>query len=231
MIAIISAEPPEQLSYDLSLFRDEDTQFKKPASHPKTKGGEGVFYNHIECYNEVVNVTENVKNEETLKSYWAKEIAELLDISTSNLRRWSIDLENEGYSFYRDEHHRRAYLERDIMPLKKLKEFLGNNMSKNDAVKAVVSMFPSENNGVITIPVIEDEVRLSKLELQELVQEAVKEAVEEEREAMFQAFEHRMNDTLEKRDRLLTQHLQSTMEERRLEIAAAQEKKWWQFWK
>ena len=177
-------------------------------------------------------MTENVKNEETLKSYWAKDIAELLDISTSNLRRWSIDLENEGYSFYRDEHHRRAYLERDIMPLKKLKEFLANNMSKNDAVKAVVSMFPTDSNGVITVPVIADEIRLSKLELQELVQEAVKEAVEEEREAMFQAFENRMNDTLEKRDRLLTQHLQSTMEERRLEIAAAQEKKrWWEFWK
>nr|WP_277717631.1 hypothetical protein [Priestia flexa]WEZ10416.1 hypothetical protein P5663_21065 [Priestia flexa] len=111
-------------------------------------------------------MTENGKNEETLKSYWAKDIAELLDISTSNLRRWSIDLENEGYSFYRDEHHRRAYLEKDIMPLKKLKEFLANNMSKNDAIKAVVSMFPSYSNGVITIPVNDDEVRLSKLELQ-----------------------------------------------------------------
>jgi len=180
----------------------------------------------------VVNVTENGKNEETLKSYWAKDIAELLDISTSNLRRWSIDLENEGYSFYRDEHHRRAYLEKDIMPLKKLKEFLANNMSKNDAIKAVVSMFPSDNNGVITIPVNDDEVRLSKLELQEIVQEAVREAIEEEREAMFKAFEHKINDNLEKRDRLLTQHLQATLEERRLEIAAAQEKKkWWEFWK
>jgi DNA-binding transcriptional MerR regulator len=180
----------------------------------------------------VVNVTENGKQEETLKSYWAKDIAELLDISTSNLRRWSIDLENEGYSFYRDEHHRRAYLERDIMPLKKLKEFLANNMSKNDAVKAVVSMFPTDDNGVITIPVIKDEVRLSRLELQEIVQEAVREAVEEEREEMFKAFDHKINDTLEKRDRLLTQHLQATLEERRLEIAAAQEKKkWWEFWK
>lgn len=177
-------------------------------------------------------VMENGKKEETLKSYWAKDIAELLDISTSNLRRWSIDLENEGYSFYRDEHHRRAYLEKDIMPLKKLKEFLANNMSKNDAVKAVVSMFPTDDNGVITIPVITDEVRLSKLELQEIVQEAVKEAVEEERETMFKAFEHKINDTLEKRDRLLTQHLQSTLEERRLEIAASREKKrWWEFWK
>jgi len=49
---------------------------------------------------------------------------------------------------------------------------------------------------------------------------------------MFKAFDHKINDTLEKRDRLLTQHLQATLEERRLEIAAAQEKKkWWEFWK
>jgi len=45
-----------------------------------------------------------------------------------------------------------------------------------------------------------------------------------------------MNDTLEKRDRLLTQHLQASLEERRLEIAAATEaqqskKRWWEFWK
>ena len=171
-------------------------------------------------------------NEESQKSYWAKDIAELLDITTSNLRRWSIDLENEGYCFYRDEHNRRAYLEKDIMPLKKLKEFLANNMSKNDAIKAVVSMFPQDNNSVFTIPVNEDEIRLSKRELKEIVQEAVKEAVEEEREAMFRAFEHKMNDTLEKRDHLLTQHLQKTLEERRLEIAASKEKtKWWEFWK
>jgi len=175
---------------------------------------------------------ENGINEESQKSYWAKDIAELLDITTSNLRRWSIDLENEGYCFYRDEHNRRAYLEKDIMPLKKLKEFLSNNMSKNDAIKAVVSMFPQDNNGVFTIPVNEDELRLSKRELKEIVQEAVKEAVDEEREAMFQAFERKMSDTLEQRDRLLTHHLQTTLEERRLEIAASQEKKkWWEFWK
>ncbi|MED3918618.1 hypothetical protein P4644_02950 [Priestia aryabhattai] len=48
---------------------------------------------------------------------------------------------------------------------------------------------------------------------------------------MFQVFEHKMNNTLEKKDCLLTQHLQATLEERRLEIATAKEKKkWWEFW-
>jgi DNA-binding transcriptional MerR regulator len=174
---------------------------------------------------------ENGNHEDTQKAYWAKDIAELLEITTSNLRRWSIDLENAGYRFYRDEHNRRAYLEKDIMPLKKLKEFLANNMSKNDAIKAVVSMFPQDKNSVFTIPVNDETLRLSKRELHEIVHEAVKKAVEEEREMMFRAFEIKMNDNLEKRDRLLTQQLQTTLEERRLEIAAAQDKKWWQFWR
>lgn len=171
---------------------------------------------------------DNEVREESHRAYWAKDIAELLEVSTSNLRRWSIDLENAGYRFYRDEHNRRAYFEQDIMPLKKLKEFLANDMSKNDAVNAVTSMFPKDDNGVITIPVIQDTIRLSKRELQEIV----KEAIEEEREIMFQAFEAKMNDIVERRDRILTQQLNQSLEERQLEIAAAQEEKeekkpWW----
>lgn len=100
-------------------------------------------------------------------------------------------------------------------------------MSKNDAVNAVVSMFPKDNNGVITIPVNKDMIRLSKHELQEIV----KEAIEEEREMMFKAVEVKINDIVEKRDRTLTQQLNQSMEERRLEIAATLEEKnkksWW----
>lgn len=177
---------------------------------------------------EVINAMDNENHEKAQRAYWAKDIAELLEISTSNLRRWSIDLENAGYRFYRDEHNRRAYFEQDIMPLKKLKEFLANNMSKNDAVNAVVSMFPKDDNGVITIPVIQDTVRLSKRELQAIV----KEAIEEEREMMFKAFEAKLNDTVEKRDRTLIQQLNRSLEEKRLEIAATLEeekvkKSWW----
>lgn len=175
---------------------------------------------------------ENSKNEETQKAYWAKDIADLLDISTSNLRRWSIDLEKAGYHFYRDEHHRRAYLEKDIMPLKKLKELLSKNMSKNDAVNAVVAMFPPDKNDVNTIPVIKDKVSFSKRELQEIIHYEVKKAVEEEREAMFQAFERKMNDTIEMRDRQVTLSMQHMLEEQQKEIAATTEntkrKRWWE---
>lgn len=171
---------------------------------------------------------DNTINEESQRAYWAKDIADLLEITTSNLRRWSIDLENAGYRFYRDEHNRRAYFEKDIMPLRKLKEFLANNMSKNDAIKAVISMFPQENNNALTIPVNDDTMRVSKRELQEIV----KNAIEEEREMMFRAFEAKMNDVVEKRDRMLTHEMNRSLEEKRLEIAAAAEKEssksWWQ---
>ena len=167
----------------------------------------------------------NTNHEETHRAYWAKDISDLLEVTTSNLRRWSIDLENAGYRFYRDEHNRRAYFEKDIMPLRKLKEFLANNMSKNDAIKAVVSMFPQENKGTLTIPVNDDTMRVSKSELREIV----KEAVEEEREMMFRAFEAKMNDVVEKRDRILIHELNRSLEEKRLEIAVAEEPKqsWW----
>lgn len=49
---------------------------------------------------------------------------------------------------------------------------------------------------------------------------------------MLKAFEHKINDVVEQRDRVLTTQLQNALEERRLEIAAAtEEKRWWKFWK
>lgn len=172
---------------------------------------------------------DNTNLEDSQRAYWSKDIADLLEISTSNLRRWSIDLEHAGYRFYRDEHNRRAYFEKDIMPLRKLKEFLANNMSKSDAINAVVSMFPQDKNGVITLPVTDDTMSVSKRDLEEVISQTVKKAIEEEREAMFQAFETKMNDLVEQRDKILVHQLNQSLEERRLEIAVTQEEKksWW----
>jgi hypothetical protein len=121
------------------------------SNHPSQLSGSRIIYNRyfiltIELIIEEINTMDNTSTQENNRAYWAKDIAELLEITTSNLRRWSIDLENAGYCFYRDEHNRRAYFEKDIMPLKKLKELLSNNMSKNDAIKAVISMYPQVDN-------------------------------------------------------------------------------------
>ena len=157
--------------------------------------------------------------------YFAKDVASELEITTSTLRRWAIELEKEGYSFERNEKEQRIYYERDFKAFRELKKLLSNSVPFVDAIKAVVSMDLENKNALKTPSVYTDEMRLSTRELTDIVQKAVKEAIKEEREMMFQAFENKMNDVVEKRDRILTQQLKRSLEERRLEIAAAQEEK------
>ncbi|MCP3764713.1 hypothetical protein NLX67_20470 [Domibacillus sp. A3M-37] len=57
-----------------------------------------------------------------------------------------------------------------------------------------------------------------------MIDTAVQKAVEQEREAMFQALELKMNEAIEQRDRMLMQSLSQKIEEKCLEIAAATEK-------
>lgn len=53
---------------------------------------------------------------------------------------------------------------------------------------------------------------LTRDELEEIIHLAVKKAVEEDREFMFQAFEQKISDTIEMRDRQLTLAMKSTLE-------------------
>ncbi|MED1787214.1 MerR family transcriptional regulator [Brevibacillus laterosporus] len=70
------------------------------------------------------------------RTYWANDVAELLDISVSALRKWSLRLEAEGYCILRDEHDRRAYRECDLIALRTMQDFLRNKMSMENASKA-----------------------------------------------------------------------------------------------
>lgn len=163
-----------------------------------------------------------------------KDVALELKITTSSLRRWSIELEKLGYTFERNEKEQRIYYERDFKALRELKKLLANNVAFADAIKAVASMDLEEKNAMKSPRVFTDEIRLSKSELEELIHKTVKKAIEEEREDMLQGFEMKMNDAAEKRDRLLTTQIRKDLEEKTLEIAASKEeenkKKWWKFW-
>lgn len=166
--------------------------------------------------------------------YFAKDVAAELNITTSTLRRWSIELEKQGYYFTRNEKEQRIYYERDFQALRELKKLLSQSASFADALNAVISRDAQAKNATQTPSVFTDDIRLSTRQLEEIIHKTVKQAIEEEREAMLQAFEYKINDVVEKRDRILTKQLQQSLEERRVEIAAAaeeKEKKWWKFWK
>lgn len=179
----------------------------------------------LELDGEVINAMETVNQ----FGYFAKDVAVELEVTTSTLRRWSIELEKSGYVFERNDKEQRIYYERDFKAFRELKKLLTHSVAFTDAIKAVVSMDLEDKNASLTPSVYKQELRLSKDELEELIHRTVKKAVEEEREAMLKAFEYKMNDVVEKRDRFITQQLNKSLEERRLEIAAAQEEKksWW----
>ena len=48
---------------------------------------------------------------------FAKELALNLDINTNTLRRWAIELEEQGYEFSRNDKNQRIYYQRDILAL------------------------------------------------------------------------------------------------------------------
>ena len=48
---------------------------------------------------------------------FAKELSLNLDINTNTLRRWAIELEEQGYEFSRNDKNQRIYYERDILAL------------------------------------------------------------------------------------------------------------------
>lgn len=163
--------------------------------------------------------------------YFARDVATELEITTSTLRRWSIELEKVGYTIERNEKEQRIYFERDFKALRELKKLLSNTVPFIDAIKAVVAMDLDNQNATWTPSAYKQKLRLSKDELKEIIHHEVKKAIEEEREIMFQAFERKMNDTIEVRDKQLTLAMKNTFEEKQNELAASlestQKKKWW----
>jgi DNA-binding transcriptional MerR regulator len=163
----------------------------------------------------------------------SKEVAIHLDINPNTLRRWSLELEKHGYIFERNNKDQRIYYERDIQALSELKIILDKGQSMENATKSVATKHKERKNAEKTLSVIIDDekndekIALSKRELklmiESTVQESVLKAIEQEREVMFKAFELKMSDAIEKRDRMLMQSINQTMEEKRLEIAAAAE--------
>jgi DNA-binding transcriptional MerR regulator len=159
--------------------------------------------------------------------FFSKEVALKLDINASTLRQWSLAMEKEGYEFHRNDKEQRIYYDRDINLLFELKNLIEKTRNRDDAIKQVVSRQKSVDNAEKLLSVNENErdnITVSKSDLEELIQMSVEKAIEKERDAMFKAFETKLNNTMEQRDRYLVQQLKESMEQQKL-IAASQEEK------
>lgn len=82
--------------------------------------------------------------------YFAKTVAENLGISPNTLRRWSLELEKQGYEFDRSDSNKRIYYEKDMKAFRELKSLLDAAVSMENATKTVVSTTETRESESVT---------------------------------------------------------------------------------
>ncbi|WP_342047832.1 DUF3967 domain-containing protein [Bacillus sp. OTU530] len=106
-----------------------------------------------------------------------------------------------------------------MLLLEKIKKFQSEGSKLENAIEQALSERKYQVNTPRS-PELDLKAERGKLK-QELLQEIKQELL---------GTEQRILERLEKRDQLLIQHVREIQETKRM-IAAAQQKKWWEFWK
>lgn len=95
------------------------------------------------------NVIELVSRERT---YTGREVAELLGIGASTLRKWSMLLEQHGYWFLRDNQNWREYRRADIAVLQRFYQLTKDELlSQEEAALLLVNQEESEAPSPATV--------------------------------------------------------------------------------
>ncbi len=166
----------------------------------------------------------NVSEKE--RAYWNHEVAEQLDIGTSTLRKWCLELEENEYVFTKGEQESRAFLKRDIDVLMHMKNEIRNKKkSLKDGAKIAlekartgVVLVEREQEQAAPVPVEQAQPMFTLEDMRNIVREELEEQVKA-----------RENE----RDKALMGVMRELQDVKKM-IAASQEvskKKWWEFWK
>lgn len=172
--------------------------------------------------------------------YFAKDVAADLEVTTSTLRRWSIELEKAGYKFERNEKDQRIYYDRDFKAFRELKKLISNSVVLIDAINAVVSMDVESLNASQTPSVYREETRLTRQFLEEILDEKINKAMQQAFEEGRQQGQKEIKEMMKKiekrseeRDENLMSVIRSIREEKeevKQLIAASQEQAKKTFW-
>lgn len=157
---------------------------------------------------------------ESEKAYWARDVAQVLGISESTLRKYCLILEKAGYNFLRGDNGRRAFLDRDVMALKKFQELSDKKgTTLDDAAVTVVAMIDKESDGSITLADTNKSLSLEN-RIQPLLQPLLEQNEMLRRE--LNEIKSQIAATNQKLDVIVTE---SRAERQR------KNRKWWHFWK
>lgn len=158
------------------------------------------------------------------KAYWTHELARLLAISDSTLRKWCIDLEKHGYVFVKGEQNSRAFVEHDRKALQHFKDLVqGKRLTKEEASKIVVNQWQGNRENGGTTPMQAENIPVHIPFDHELMK--IHERLDEQAELTQEILER-----MDQRDQKLITVLRE-IHETKIEIAVAKKKRWWQFWK
>ncbi|CAM4353071.1 DNA-binding protein [Bacillus manliponensis] len=166
--------------------------------------------------------------------YSSKDVATLLQIQESTLRKYCILLEEHKYHFHKNEQGRRGFYDKDVITLKKLIEIKSHpDMTLKQACDAVMT-WVNTNDVTDTDTAVTTENEQHDARYDEL-----KSMIEQQNELLRQMAvkmdgqQRYIEESLNRRDQLLLESIRDMQEEKRalIEAAAAQKRPWWQFWK
>jgi hypothetical protein len=167
--------------------------------------------------------------------YGSNDVATLLKVKESTLRKYTLLLEQAGYKYYKNEHGQRGFFDRDVIALKKLIEIKKHpNMTLKQACDTVVTWVRENSVSDSAIDDITPAVRFEERYISEIGE--LKQLVNQQTDLLKdfskrldqqqQYFEERMKQ--EQKDRELMEALRESLREtkqQKLELATAQEEK------
>lgn len=165
--------------------------------------------------------------------YISKDVATMLKIQESTLRKYCIMLEEYGYHFHKNEHGHRGFRDNDVITLRKLIEIKSHpDMTLKQACSAIITWAKGKDMSDIDMDVMTKNKQYDERykELKDMIQqqnEMLKQMVKKMDEQ--QSY---INEILERRDQQLISAIREIQKEKRvlLETAATNKKPWWRFW-
>lgn len=173
------------------------------------------------------------KTDSSQSVYISKDVAMMLKIQESTLRKYCIMLEEHGYHFHKNEHGHRGFLDNDVITLRKLIDIKSHpDMTLKQACSAVMTWVRENDMSKVDTDVIAEDKHHDERynELKEMIQQQNEML---KRMAMKLDEQQRyIDERLEKRDQQLMSAIREMQEEKRvlLETAASNKKPWWKFW-
>jgi len=154
------------------------------------------------------------------KTYSSSEVAKRLSIKPVTVRKYSQMLEEQGYSFQKDNNNWRQYNEDDIQYLKYISSMKAKGKSLDQAIQHIASLYHSN------LTILQPDMSLQEPEKKLL------NFIQQQEE-----LNHKILDQLEAQERRQIERDQNLMrvlnelQETKRQIAATSQKRWWQFWK